>query len=90
MFLCKLSLFTENSFLQICSLICIILFCQVKDKQKKKQTKGIRVDAEGDASLEDLTNPAASQGTGNEESPDVERSKSNNKKVPKLFYILLL
>ncbi|KAL6133999.1 hypothetical protein ACLB2K_066232 [Fragaria x ananassa] len=53
---------------------------QVKDKQKKKQTKGIRVDAEGDASLEDLTNPAASQGTGNEESPDVERSKSNNKK----------
>lgn len=53
---------------------------QVKDRQKKKQTKGIRVDAEGDASLEDLTNTAASQGTGNEESPDVERSKSNNKK----------
>ncbi|KAI5318254.1 hypothetical protein L3X38_037962 [Prunus dulcis] len=54
---------------------------QTKDKQKKKQTKGIRVDAEGDASLEDLTNPAsAPQGTGHEDSPDVEKSKSNNKK----------
>ncbi|XP_050384749.1 chromatin-remodeling ATPase INO80 isoform X2 [Argentina anserina] len=53
---------------------------QVKDRQKKKQTKGIRVDAEGGASLEDLTNTAASQGTGNEEFPDVERSKSNNKR----------
>ncbi|CAN6557160.1 unnamed protein product [Malus baccata var. baccata] len=54
---------------------------QVKDRQKKKQTKGIRVDAEGDASLEDLTNPAsAPQGTGYEDSPDMEKAKSNNKK----------
>ncbi|RXI04738.1 hypothetical protein DVH24_039012 [Malus domestica] len=53
---------------------------QVKDRQKKKQTKGIRVDAEGDASLEDLTNPAsAPQGTGYEDSPDAEKAKSNNK-----------
>ncbi|KAF3441996.1 hypothetical protein FNV43_RR15912 [Rhamnella rubrinervis] len=52
---------------------------QVKDKQKKKQTKGIRVDAEGDASLEDLTN-AESQGAGYEDSPDPERAKPSNKK----------
>lgn len=53
---------------------------QVKDRQKKKQsTKGIRVDAEGDASLEDLTN-AGSQGTGPEPSPDPEKAKSSNKK----------
>ncbi|XP_015898080.1 chromatin-remodeling ATPase INO80 isoform X1 [Ziziphus jujuba] len=52
---------------------------QVKDKQKKKQTKGIRVDAEGDASLEDLTN-AGSHSAGFEDSPDPERAKSNNKK----------
>lgn len=83
-FLCCLFIFQSSVFL-----IHIILFCQVKDRQKKKQTKGIRVDAEGDASLEDLTNTAASQGTGNEESPDVERSKSSNKKVLKLIYILL-
>lgn len=63
------------------------MFCQTKDKQKKKQTKGIRVDAEGDASLEDLTNPAsAPQGTGHEDSPDVEKSKSNNKKVLELVW----
>lgn len=85
-FLCCLS----ECFCSLVFLIHIILFCQVKDRQKKKQTKGIRVDAEGDASLEDLTNTAASQATGNEESPDVERSKSNNKKVLKLFCIQLL
>lgn len=55
-------------------------FLQAKDRQKKKQTKGIRVDAEGDASLEDLTNNA-SQTTGHEDSPDPEKPKSNNKKV---------
>ncbi|KAG7958774.1 hypothetical protein I3843_10G034500 [Carya illinoinensis] len=53
---------------------------QVKDRQKKKHSaKGIRVDAEGDASLEDLTN-AGSQDTGYEPSPDPERAKSSNKK----------
>ncbi|XP_041024464.1 chromatin-remodeling ATPase INO80-like isoform X1 [Juglans microcarpa x Juglans regia] len=53
---------------------------QVKDRQKKKNsTKGILVDAEGDASLEDLTN-VESQGTGYEPSPDPERAKSSNKK----------
>ncbi|KAE8098737.1 hypothetical protein FH972_016778 [Carpinus fangiana] len=53
---------------------------QAKDRQKKKQsTKGIRVDAEGDASLEDLTN-VGSQGTGNEPSTDLERAKSSSKK----------
>ena len=57
-------------------------FCslQAKDRQKKKQTKGIRVDAEGDASLEDLTNDA-SEAAGREDSPDPERAKSSNKKV---------
>lgn len=87
----QLPVVSLNCFYSLVFLIRIILFCQVKDRQKKKQTKGIRVDAEGDASLEDLTNTAASQqGTGNEESPYVERSKSNNKKVLKLFCIQLL
>ena len=71
-------------------LIRIIWFFQVKDRQKKKQTKGIRVDAEGDASLEDLTNPAsAPQGTGYEGSPDAEKAKSNNKKVMNFIWNLL-
>ena len=62
---------------------------QVKDRQKKKQsTKGIRVDAEGDASLEDLTN-AGAQGTGPEPSPDPEKAKSSNKKVLKFFVTCL-
>uniref|UniRef100_A0A2N9GUU1 Chromatin-remodeling ATPase INO80 n=1 Tax=Fagus sylvatica TaxID=28930 RepID=A0A2N9GUU1_FAGSY len=53
---------------------------QVKDRQKKKlSTKGIRVDAEGDASLEDLTN-AEAQGTAPEPSPDPEKAKSSSKK----------
>ncbi|KAJ7976742.1 DNA helicase INO80 [Quillaja saponaria] len=53
---------------------------QVKDKQMKKQpTKGIYVNAEGDASFEDITNPG-SQGTEFEASLDPEGSKSNNKK----------
>ncbi|XVF56192.1 hypothetical protein PTKIN_Ptkin06aG0098600 [Pterospermum kingtungense] len=53
---------------------------QAKDKSKKKQpTKGIRLDAEGDASLEDLTNTGA-QGNGAEPSLDQEKAKSSNKK----------
>ncbi|KAK5803856.1 hypothetical protein PVK06_031505 [Gossypium arboreum] len=53
---------------------------QAKDRLKKKQpTKGIRLDAEGDASLEDLAN-AGAQGTGVDPSPDPEKAKSSNKK----------
>ncbi|XP_022153944.1 DNA helicase INO80 [Momordica charantia] len=50
-----------------------------KDRQKKKQAKGIRVDAEGDASLEDLTN-AEPRGTEYDPSPDLEKTKSSSKK----------
>ncbi|XP_077252538.1 DNA helicase INO80-like protein isoform X2 [Tasmannia lanceolata] len=50
------------------------------DRQKKKRaTKGIRIDAEGDASLEDFTNPG-SQGAGNELVPEVENGNATNKK----------
>ncbi|MED6127535.1 hypothetical protein PIB30_088904 [Stylosanthes scabra] len=54
---------------------------KVKDKEKRKQpTKGIRVNEDGDASLEDLTNSAA-QGTTDFDLPmDPEGSKSSNKK----------
>lgn len=66
------------------------MFSQAKDRQKKKQsTKGIRVDAEGDASLEDLTN-AGSQGTGNEPPADLEKAKSSSKKVLNYFFLSLL
>lgn len=52
----------------------------MKDKQKKKQpTRGIRLDAEGDASWEDITNTGA-QG-GQEPSTDPEKATSVNKKV---------
>ncbi|XP_022856901.1 DNA helicase INO80 isoform X2 [Olea europaea var. sylvestris] len=52
---------------------------QAKDRQKKKGgTKGIRIDAEGDASLEDLANPEL-QGTESEPT-DADKSKSYNKK----------
>ncbi|XAR69491.1 DNA helicase [Bertholletia excelsa] len=52
---------------------------QAKDRQKKKGgTKGIRIDAEGDASLEDLTN-IGSQENGFE-GPDADKAKLNNKK----------
>ncbi|XP_023543755.1 DNA helicase INO80 [Cucurbita pepo subsp. pepo] len=50
-----------------------------KDRQKKKQAKGIRVDAEGDASLEDLMN-LESGGTEYDRSPDLEKTKSSSKK----------
>ncbi|GKU89799.1 hypothetical protein SLEP1_g3891 [Rubroshorea leprosula] len=53
---------------------------QGKDKQKKKQpTRGIRIDAEGDASMEDFTNNGA-QGNGSEPSPDPDKVKSSSKK----------
>ncbi|CAK7342664.1 unnamed protein product [Dovyalis caffra] len=52
---------------------------QAKDRQKKKPTKAIRVDAEGDATFEDLTE-TVTQGTGNEPSEDAEKLKSNSKK----------
>ncbi|KAL2483050.1 DNA helicase INO80 [Forsythia ovata] len=52
---------------------------QAKDRQKKKGgTKGIRIDAEGGASLEDLTNPEL-QGTESEPT-DADKAKSNDKK----------
>ncbi|KAL5546382.1 hypothetical protein UlMin_006069 [Ulmus minor] len=55
---------------------------QTRDnKQKKKQTKGIRVDAEGDASFEDYANPASqTPGNGLEDTLDPEKGKSSNKK----------
>ncbi|KAK3217953.1 hypothetical protein Dsin_011923 [Dipteronia sinensis] len=56
---------------------------QAKDRQKKKQpTKGIWIDAEGDAYLEDLTNAGAqpAQGVGQEPSPDPEKAMPSNKK----------
>ncbi|KAK7396221.1 hypothetical protein VNO78_17071 [Psophocarpus tetragonolobus] len=54
---------------------------QVKDKQKKKQPmRGIRVNEDGDASMEDLTSSVA-QGTSDYDlSMDPEGSKSSNKK----------
>ncbi|GAB2295564.1 Putative DNA helicase ino80 [Dionaea muscipula] len=54
---------------------------QVKDRQKKKQaTKGIRIDAEGDASLEDINNTMNTSLTEVEPVPDPERAKSSAKK----------
>ncbi|XP_010544952.2 PREDICTED: DNA helicase INO80-like [Tarenaya hassleriana] len=53
---------------------------QVKDKHRKKQsTKGIRLDAEGDACLEDLTEAAGPE-NGQEPPQDPEKAKSSNKK----------
>ncbi|CAL5420787.1 unnamed protein product [Camellia sinensis] len=53
---------------------------QGRDRQKKKGgTKGILIDAEGDASLEDVTN-IGSQENVSEASPDPEKAKSSNKK----------
>lgn len=64
----------------------LFFFCQAKDRQKKKQAKGIRVDAEGDASLEDLTN-AEPRGTEYDPSPDLEKTKSSSKKVLDFLYV---
>ncbi|KAF8396193.1 hypothetical protein HHK36_017806 [Tetracentron sinense] len=53
---------------------------QGKDRLKKKRgTKGIRVDSEGDASLEDFTNVGA-QGARQEPVPEPDNGKSSNKK----------
>ncbi|OVA07298.1 SNF2-related [Macleaya cordata] len=52
---------------------------QGKDKQKKKRgTKGIRVDAEGDASLEDYAN-TASQNAVSDAAPELETSNKKRK-----------
>ncbi|KAK6151316.1 hypothetical protein DH2020_013951 [Rehmannia glutinosa] len=54
---------------------------QAKDRQKKKGgSKGIRIDAEGGASLEDLTNPELLQ-DNDYEPPDPDKAKSSSKKV---------
>ncbi|XP_057438033.1 chromatin-remodeling ATPase INO80 isoform X3 [Lotus japonicus] len=54
---------------------------QVKDKQKKKQpTKGIRVNEDGDASFEDLSNSVAQGTADNDNAMNPEGSKSSNKK----------
>ncbi|KAG4915895.1 hypothetical protein JHK82_053530 [Glycine max] len=54
---------------------------QVKDKQKKKQPmRGIRVNEDGDASMEDLTSSVAQGTSDNDLSMDPEGSKSSNKK----------
>ncbi|KAK6127392.1 hypothetical protein DH2020_038874 [Rehmannia glutinosa] len=53
---------------------------QAKDRQKKKGgSKGIRIDAEGGASLEDLTNPELLQ-DNDYEPPDPDKAKSSSKK----------
>lgn len=56
---------------------------QARDRQKKRGgTKGIRIDAEGDASLEDLTNPnPETQINGSVPSPSAENAKSSSTKV---------
>ncbi|KHN45534.1 DNA helicase INO80 [Glycine soja] len=63
---------------------------QVKSKQKKKPNKAIRINEEGDASLEDLTN-CLDQGTANHDtSMDPEGPKSSNKKqkLSSFLYIM--
>ena len=68
----------------------MFLLPKAKDRLKKKQlTKGIRLDAEGDASLEDLENTGA-QCTGAEPSPDPEKAISSNNKVLKLIQIPIM
>lgn len=53
---------------------------QAKDRQKKKSgTKGIRIDAEGGASLEDLSNPELQDNESEPHDPD--KARSSNKKV---------
>ncbi|KAE8690016.1 hypothetical protein F3Y22_tig00110930pilonHSYRG00148 [Hibiscus syriacus] len=52
---------------------------QLEQKLREIPLQGIRLDAEGDASLEDLANTGA-QGTGADPSPDPEKGKSSNKK----------
>ncbi|XP_027173868.1 chromatin-remodeling ATPase INO80 [Coffea eugenioides] len=53
---------------------------QARERQKKKAgTKGIRIDAEGDASLEEFTE-LGSEGNEYGATPDPEKATSNNKK----------
>lgn len=53
---------------------------QAKDRQKKKGgAKGIRIDAEGGASLEDLANLEMQDNES--EAPDPDKAKPSNKKV---------
>lgn len=60
--------------------ICYLLVIQAKDRQKKKGgSKGIRIDAEGGASLEDFAN--AELQDKDYEPPDHDKSKSSSKKV---------
>lgn len=57
---------------------------QAKERQKKKGGgKGIRIDAEGDASLEDLVDPL-SQENESELALDPDKAKHSNKKVKSL------
>ncbi|XP_019455806.1 PREDICTED: DNA helicase INO80-like isoform X1 [Lupinus angustifolius] len=57
---------------------------QAKDRQKKKQPmKGIRVNEDGDASLEDLTNSVAQTTPDHDLSMEPEGSKSGNNKKRK-------
>ncbi|RID65074.1 hypothetical protein BRARA_D00294, partial [Brassica rapa] len=54
---------------------------QVKDRQKKKQPmKRIRIDAEGDATLEELDDATERQDNGQEPSQEPETTKPSNKK----------
>lgn len=60
---------------------------QGKDRQKKKRgTKGIRIDAEGDASLEDLTETpvpsTVNEDTPEEGAPNRKRKPSSDKQIP--------
>lgn len=57
------------------SLTLVIIFrWQPKERQKKKRLKGIRVDADGDVSLEDLTNSVPVE-------DDLEKESAHNRKV---------
>lgn len=60
----------------------MICFChQAKERQKKKGGgKGIRIDAEGDASLEDLVDPSSLENES-ELALDPDNAKHSNKKV---------
>lgn len=64
-----------------CIWLSVTFLHQAKDRQKKKHpTKGIRLDAEGDASLEDLENVEGER-NGVKSSLDGDKTKLSNKKV---------
>lgn len=57
------------------SLTIVVIFrWQSKERQKKKKLKGIRVETDGDVSLEDLTNSAPVEN-------DLEKENTHNRKV---------